>query len=65
MLLSLMCLFGKQMHFCRLLFKKQTVDKPKSMKYFLFYKLYLADIHFSYIPNKGYGLRFMNIVKMF
>lgn len=34
-----MCMFSKQKHFCKLLFKKQTVDKPKSMIYYSFYKL--------------------------
>jgi len=59
-----MCVFGKQKHFCRLLFKKQTVDKPKFMEYFSFYKLFSTDIHFSYIPNKEYGLSFISIIEM-
>lgn len=62
MLLYYMCLFGKQKYFCRLLFKKQTVDKPKSMMYYSFYELCSIDIHFSYIPNKDYGLSYINII---
>lgn len=60
MLLTRMCMFGKQKHFFRLLFKKQTVDKPKSMMYYSFYELYPIDIHFSYIPNKEHGLSYIS-----